>query len=171
MAVGEREVSWVVRHGVTLGLDAEAHIRQREVGIGGLGDGNALYRVAFMLVDGRIECIVQLHIRIQRVILRTCLLLGNRVVQRSRHLHLVREELTQLDIGGQRIGLVVFLRTGSHAILQASESLRHNLTRQVDGSHVRELHVQCSRCCPATCADHVHQAQLVHPYLARLDGS
>ena len=43
VTIAEREVGGVVRHGVTLGLDAHTHVGQREVGGGGLHDGNALY--------------------------------------------------------------------------------------------------------------------------------
>ena len=49
VTIAEREVGRVVRHGMTLGLDAETHIGEREVGIGGLGHGNTLHRIALLL--------------------------------------------------------------------------------------------------------------------------
>ena len=49
VAIREREVCRVVRHRMTLGLYAHLHIRQREVGLCGLGNSNALYRVALLL--------------------------------------------------------------------------------------------------------------------------
>ena len=170
VAVGEGEVGRVVRHRVTLGLDAETHVRQREVGIGGTRHGNALDGVALMGSHG-VQGIVQLHVSIQRVVLRPGLFLRNRIIERSSHLHLVGEELTQFDIGGQRVGLVVVLRAGCNTILQSTEALGDNLTRQVDGGHVRQLHVQRSRGCPTAAAHHIHQAQFVDPHLTRLDGT
>ena len=93
VAVREGEVGRVVRHRVTLGLDAEAHVGQREVGTGGLGNSDVLNGVAVMCVKCRLQSLVQLHIGVQRVIFGTCLLLGNRIVERCRNLQLVREEL------------------------------------------------------------------------------
>ena len=168
VAVREREVGGVVRHGVTLGLDAEAHVRQCEVGRGRLGDGNALYAVALVLVDGGVQRVVQFHIRVQRIILRPRLLLGDRVVERRRHLHLVGEELAQLEIGSHRVCLVVVGGTLGYAFFQSAKALGDNLTRHIDSTHVGELDVQVARSSPATLVDDFLQAQLVDPHLTRL---
>ena len=170
VAVAEREVGRVVRHRVTLGLDVEAHVGQREVGRRGLGDGNVLYRVALLLVGG-IEGVVEVHIGVQRIILRLGDFLGDRVVERCRHLQLVGEQLAQLDGGGQRVGLVVVGGACCHTVLQSAEALGDDLSREVERADIRQLHVERSRCCPAATVDDVLQAQLVDPHLARLDAA
>ena len=170
VAVAEREVGRVVRHRVTLGLNAETNVGQREVGRGRLGHGNVLYRVALLLA-GSFEGVIQLHIRIQWIILRLGYLLGNRVVERCRHLHLLGEQLTQLHSGGQRVGLEIVSGACSHTVLQSTESLGNNFTREVHCADIRQLHVEGTRCCPTATIDDVLQAQLVDPHLTRLDAS
>ena len=131
MAVGEREVGRIVRHGVTLGLDAHADIGEREVGGGSLGDGYRLDTVALMVVHC-FQCIVKFHIRVERVVLGSRLLLGRAVVERCRHLCLVREELAQFDIGRNGIRLKVVGRTLHDALFQSAEAFGDNLTRQIE---------------------------------------
>ena len=167
VTIGEREVGRVVGHGMALGLDAEAHVRQREIGAGRLGNRDVLDRVALM--TGRhLQGVVQFHVGIQRIIFRTGFLLGHRIIKRCRHLHLVREELAQLYTGRQRVSLVVILGTGRYPIFQSAEAFGNNLSSEVDRSHVGELHVQRSRGGPTTAVHHIHQTQLVDPYFARL---
>ena len=132
VAVAEREVGRIVGHGVALGLDAKAHVRQREVGAGGLGHGNALYGVALLLVGCSVESVVQCHIGIQRIVLGFGNLLGDRVVEWGSHFHLVGEQLAQLNGGRQRVGLVVLCRTCCHAVFQSTEALGDNFTRKVE---------------------------------------
>ena len=165
MTIGEGEVGRVVRHGVPLGLDAEAHVRQREIGAGSLGYRDVLDRVALM--TGRhLQGVVQFHVSIQRIIFRSGFLLGHRVIKRCRHLHLVREELAQLHAGRQRVSLIVVLGTGRYPIFQSAEAFGNDLSREVDRSHVGELYVQRSRGGPTTAVHHIHQTQLVDPYFA-----
>ena len=170
MTIREGEVGRVVRHGVTLGLDTKTHVRQREVGVGCLGNRYALNGVALVTIH-HLQSIIQFQVGVQRVIFRTGFLLRHRVIKRCCHLHLVGEELTQLHAGGQRVSLVVVLRTGSNTIFQTTKTFRDNLTRQVNRSHIGELDVQGSRSSPSSMTDNIQQAQLVHPYLTRANGT
>ena len=165
MTVGEGEVGWVVRHGVPLRLDTYTDIRQREVGIGGLCDGYTLDGVALMLIRSGIQRILQFHIRVQRIILRATFFLGDGIVKRSTHFRLIREEFTQINIGGNGIGLVVFHRPLQNAFLQSTEACRHNLSRHIERTNVGQLHIQCATGGPSALAIGFHKAQLVHPYL------
>ena len=70
MTIGDREISGVVGHGVTLGGDAHPCVGDREVGLLHLGHGNALDRIPLMLVGRRVQRVVQQHIGVQRIILR-----------------------------------------------------------------------------------------------------
>ena len=74
MAIGQREVRRVVRHGVTLVLYAHSHVGKREVGARCLCHGDAFHRVALVLVE-RLESVVELHISIERIVSRACELL------------------------------------------------------------------------------------------------
>ena len=65
---------------MTLGSDTHPGIRDGEVGLRNLGGSNILDRIALMLGSGSIEGILQLHIGIQRIILRSGLLLGNTII-------------------------------------------------------------------------------------------
>ena len=95
-----------------------------------------------MAVDSRIEGIVQIHIRIQRIILRFGNLLGDRVVERCRDLHLVGEEFTQFERCRQRVRLEIVGGACCHTVLQAAEALGDNLSGEVDGTEIRQLHIQ-----------------------------
>ena len=65
---------------MALGSDTHPGIRDREVGLRNLGGSNVLDRIALVLGAGGIEGILQLHIGIQRIILRSGLLLGNTII-------------------------------------------------------------------------------------------
>jgi hypothetical protein len=65
---------------MTLGSDTHPGIRDGEVGLRNLGGSDILDRIALMLGSGSIEGILQLHIGIQRIILRSGLLLGNTII-------------------------------------------------------------------------------------------
>ena len=150
------------------GLDAHPHVRQREVGIGGLGHGNALYGVTLILTACSIQGILQFHIRIERIVFRTGFLLGDGIVQGGRHLGLIREELTQLYAGRRTIGAEVIRAAFVHPLLQSAKPFRGIATRHIHITHIRQLHVQCALCSPATFVVVFLQSELVHPYLTRL---
>ena len=65
---------------MTLGSDTHPGIRDREVGLRNLGGSDILDRIALVLRAGSIESILQLHIGIQRIILRSGLLLGDTII-------------------------------------------------------------------------------------------
>ena len=65
---------------MSLGSDTHPGIRDGEVGLRNLGGSDVLDRIALMLGAGGIEGILQLHIGIQRIILRSGLLLGNTII-------------------------------------------------------------------------------------------
>ena len=65
---------------MSLGSDTHPGIRDGEVGLRNLGGSDILDRIALVLGAGGIESILQLHIGIQRIILRSGLLLGNTII-------------------------------------------------------------------------------------------
>ena len=150
------------------GLDAHPHVRQREVGIGGLGHGDALYGVTLILTACSIQGILQFHIRIERIVLRTGFLLGDGIVQRGGHLGLIREELTQLYAGRRTICAEVIRAAFVHALLQSAKPFRGIATRHIHITHIRQLHVQRALSSPATFVVVFLQTELVHPNLTRL---
>ena len=79
VAVREREVGGIVRHWVAFRLYSDAHIRQGEVGVLGLCDGDRLQRVALLTVHC-VEGIVQFHVGIERIVLRTVLFLTHTII-------------------------------------------------------------------------------------------
>ena len=168
VAIAEREVSRVDGCRVAFVLYAHPHIREREVGVGGAGDGNRLNAVALMVAACSIEGVAQTHVGIQRVVLRTRLLLRHRVVERCRHLRLVGEELTQLERSGDAVGLIVVGAALCHTLLESTEAFRGVAALHVHGAKVGELHVQIALCCPAAFVVVFLQSQLVHPNLSRL---
>ena len=148
VAIAEREVGGVVRHGMPLGSNAHTHARQREVGVRGLGYGNAFYRVAFVAFNG-IESVVETHIGVERVIAWARFLLCYRIVERRCNLGLIGEELAKVEVGGQTIRFIVVGGTLGHAIFQSAETITDILACEVYGTKVRQLHVQVSCCCPS----------------------
>ena len=80
VAVGEGEVGRVVWHGVTLGGDSYPCVGDGEVGIGDLSHGDALYGVALVSRSSRVECVLEFHVGVHRVVLGRGLLLGDAVI-------------------------------------------------------------------------------------------
>ena len=93
VTVGEREVGRIVGHGMALGLQAPAHVGQREVSVLCLRDSYRLYTVTLMAVGSGIEGIAQAHVGVEGIITGACLFLRHGVVERDAHFRLVREEL------------------------------------------------------------------------------
>ena len=168
VAVAKREVGGVIRHGVTLRGYAHTHTRQREVGVGGLRHGDALYRVALMLVACCIEGVLEQHVGVERVVAWRGLFFRHTIIKRYRDLRLVGEELAQLEVGRQTIGLVVVGGACCHTVLQAAKAVAHILACEIDRTEVGELHVEVARCSPTARVVIVSQAQLVHPHLTAL---
>ena len=167
VAVAEAEVGRVVRHGVPLGLDADAGIGEREVARQVTGHGYRLHRVALMGSHG-IEGFIQFHVGVQRVILRTHLVLAHGVIDGYGDLRLFGEELTQFEIGRHGVRLLGIGRPLHHALLQASETIGHVAARQVDAAKVAQLHIEGTRGSPASFIIILAQAKLVDPHLTRL---
>ena len=168
VAVREREVSRIIGHGVTLGLQSPAEVREREVGCRILRHGNVLDTVALTFAGRCLEGILQTHIRVEGIIAWANLLLRHGVVDGCRDLRLVGEELAELERGGDGIFLLGVGAALHDVLLQASKTVADVTALQVDGSEVGELHVHRSRCCPTTVVIAVHESQLIHPHLARL---
>ena len=80
MTIGKGEVGRVVRHRMALGDNPNTSIGYREIGLRNLGHSNILYRIALGLRAGSIKSILQLHIRIHRIILWRSLLLGDTII-------------------------------------------------------------------------------------------
>ena len=55
-----------------------------------------------------------------------------------------------------------------HSLLQSSESVGHNLSREVDRGKVGELHVERTGSSPSALVVKLAQTELVHPHLTRL---
>ena len=141
VAVGEREVSRIVGHRMALGFQSPAHIREREVGITGLGDGYRLYTVALMAVGSTVEGFVKTHVGIERIVAGTRLLFRHRIIEGSAHLGFVGEELTQLERSGDRVFFLSVGRPLHHPFLQTTEAIADITAREVHHAEVGKLHV------------------------------
>ena len=111
----------------------------------------------------RVESVVEEHIRVERVILGSCLLFGHRVIKRYRDLSLVGEEFSELKVRGHAIRLVVVLRSLSHTVFESAESFGDIFSLHVNATHIRELHVEVALCRPSTGVVVFLQSELIHP--------
>ena len=116
-----------------------------------------------------VEGVVEFEVSVKRIVFGFALLLGDAVVERCGDLHLIREELTQFEVGSQCISLVVVGAALADAFLKATEALGDDASRQGDVADVGQLDVQITRCCPTAIVVDFLQAQLVDPHLAGLD--
>ena len=139
VGVGDREVRRVYRQRELLVLDVHAHVGEREVAVDALGDGNRLYAVVLLLVEGGIQGIVKLHIGVERVVLRADDILAVRVIEWCTDLRLIGEELTQLDICRNGVGLLRLGGALQHGLLQSTEAVGHVPSTDIDGSDVAQL--------------------------------
>ena len=168
MTVREREVGRVVGHGVALGLNAHAHVGQREIGVGGLGHGDALYRVALLTVRGSVQSILQSHVCVQRIVLRTELFLLHTVIQRCAYMGFFWEEFAQLEVGCHAVILVIIGRPLGHTLFQSAKSFTHIAALEIDRSEIRHLNIQVTLCRPTAFVVVFQQAKFIHPHLTRL---
>ena len=97
--------------------------------------------------------------------------MGNAIIDGCRDVHLVGEEFSQFEVGGQRVGLVVVRTALGDTFLETSEALGDDFTCQIDVTDVRQLDIQVTRCGPTAIVVDFLQAQFVDPYLARLETS
>ena len=121
-----------------------------------------------MLVH-RLECVVQFHVGVERVVLRPGRLVGVGIVERCRHLGFVGEELAEFKLSGDGVVLHIVLGACCDAVLQSSESLGGVSTGDVDGAEVRELHIEVALCSPSTFVVVFLETEFVDPHLSRLD--
>ena len=91
---------------MTLVLDAHPDTTEREVAHGVLGHGYRLDGVALMLAACRLKGIVEFHISVQRIILRTDDFLRVRIIKRCCDLGLVGEQFAQFQAGRHGIRLL-----------------------------------------------------------------
>ena len=80
VTVGEGEVSRVVRHRMALGGNADTSVGDGEVGVGHLRHGDVLDGVALVLRASCVESVLQLHVGVERIVLRRGLLLGHAII-------------------------------------------------------------------------------------------
>ena len=168
MTVREREVGRVVGHGMALGLDAHAHVGQREIGVGGLGHGDALYRVALLTVRGSVQSIFQSHVCVQWIVLRTELFLLHTVIQRCAYMGFLWEEFAQLQVGCHAVILVIIGRSLGHTLFQSAKTFTHIASLEIDRSEIRHLYIQVTLCRPTAFVVVFQQTKLIDPHLTRL---
>ena len=166
VAVAEGEVGRVVGHGMPFALDSHPCVGHREVARDVLRHGNALDGVA--LVARIIQRIGETHIRVERIVSRTDHLLRVRVVDRHRDLGLLGEELAQLHVGCDGIGLLRIGAALHDTLFQSTEAVGHIAARQVHRTEVGQLDVHGTRGRPSTVVVGLAQSQLVDPHLTRL---
>ena len=121
-----------------------------------------------MTVGSSVKRIVEFHIGIQRVVLRTDGLLGVGIVQRCRHLGLLREQLTQLQIGGYRVRHLVVGISLHDGLFQSAKALSDITSCHVHATEVRQLHVHGTVGSPTALIAGILQSQLIDPHLTRL---
>ena len=169
MTIGKREVGWIVWHRMALGGDADSGIRYREVGLRHLGHGDVFDGVTLMLGASCIECILQFHIGIQRIVLRRSFLLGHTIIYRYTYLCLVWEKFAHFERSGHAIGTVAISASASHAIFQSTESLAGISTRGIHTTEVGELYVEVGIGSPSTFIIMLLESEFVDPDFTALD--
>ena len=142
VAIAEGKVTGVVGHGVALGLQSPSDTRQGEIRIGPPGDGHRLYTVALLLRSCGIQGILQSHVRIEGIIARAYLLLGDGVIKGHRHLCLLGEEFTQFERCRHGVLLLSICTALHDTFFQSSEAITDVMACHVDTAEVGELHIE-----------------------------
>ena len=146
-------------------LNAHVGVGDGEVGVDLLRHGDVLYGVALLFRGGGIERILQFHIRVERVVFGTGLLLGDTVVDGNGDFRLVGEELSELQARRDLKVRLAVLGAGADTILQSAEAFRDVLALHVDRSHVGQLHIEVAVSCPAAGTVVFLQSQFIDPHL------
>ena len=168
VAVGEGEVGGVVGHRVASVLYPYACVGDGEVGVDLLRYGDALYGVAFLLARCGIEGFLELHIGVERVIFRSCHLLGDAVIDWDGDFCLVGEELAEFHARRQLEVALVVLRPGADTILKSAKSVGDIFSLHIDATHVGELDVEIAVGSPSATVVVFLETELIDPHLAAL---
>ena len=171
MTIGKREIGWIVWHRMALGGDADSGIRHREVGLRHLGHGDVFDGVSLMLGACCIECILQFHIGIQRIVLRRSLLLGHTIIYRYTYLCLVWEELAHLQGCCHAVGTIIIGTSISHAVFQSTKAFAGVFSCGIHATKVGKLYVEISISSPATIIIMFLESKFIHPHFTALDFS
>lgn len=123
MAIAEREVGRIVRHRMALRLQSPTHIRDGEVRVDGTRHRDVFDTVALLLVGSCIQSLIETQVTVQRVVTRFDDLLGVGIIERHRHLRLIREELAEFERSGDAVLLLRISGTLHHALLQTAEAV------------------------------------------------
>lgn len=152
---------------MALGGNTNLGIRDGEVGVDSLRDGDALDGVTLRGI-GSAERLVELHVRVERIVLGLHALLADAIIKRYGHLGLVGEELSQLEVGGEGVGAIVVGRPLLHALLKSAEAGRGVFALKVERSEVGKLDVEVALCCPAAVVGVFAQTELIEPHFTAL---
>ena len=169
MGVGEREVGWVEWHRLTT-LVVGFPVREREVLVlcQSFGDGfQRVARCAFQFV----ECILQEHIGVERIVFRRNALPAIGVVEWEVHLPLHREELAQFEVGGDAPLVLVLVASLRYALFQSTETSCFYMSCDVHATQVGQLHIHVALCCPSSFVVVALHTQFVHPHFYRTRAS
>ncbi len=148
--------------------DVDLHAAEGQV-LAHLGvSGQRLQRVALLLGGQGIHGVLQLHVRVEGVVLGLYGLLAVAVVEREVHTRLLGQQAAQVYVRGDGIVDVVLVGAAHHALFDASEAGRLHLGGYVDRADVGKLHVQVALRGPSALVGELLQAQLVAPHLHAL---
>ena len=92
-----------------------------------------------MTVQSRLKGIVEQHVGVEGIVAWACLFLCHGVVEWGSDLCLVGKQLAQFEIGSEAVGLVVVGGTLCHCLLQSSETVGEDASREVHRSEVGQL--------------------------------
>ena len=121
-----------------------------------------------MLVGSGIESLVEQHVVVERIVLGRRLLLGYRVIERSRNLSFVGEELAKLYVCRNRVVGIVVCGALCHTVLQSAEASRSIASLHIDIAQVGQLNIEVALRSPTSRTVVVLKAQLVDPHLTTL---
>ena len=120
------------------------------------------------MLAGSLERVVEEHIGVERIVLGTLALLGDRIIEGCRHLGLLGEELAQFQVGGKAGVELVVGAALIHAFLETAEAIRLILAGNIDGAEVGQLHIEVALCGPSALIVIFLESELIDPHLARL---
>ena len=160
--VTESEVGRIPRHGV-LALDIKFQTRNAEVAHSVPSDRIGIDRVLLFLRVASVDSVLQKHVLIQRIVLRSGFLITIRVIDRSVQFDLLGKESAHIGLYRHIILVIIVKATLTESLINRAKAGSFLVHAHINGSNVAHVKAQTCLGCPSTVLVKVGDTQLIDP--------
>ena len=167
----ESKVGRVVGHWMLSGGNVYFDTTERDVLVNLHVIGKAGKRISFFLCGHSFQCVGELHIRIEGIILGLHRFLAVGIIQGEGDFGFLGQQASQFYVGRDGVVQIVFVGTLCNGLLDASEACLDILGGNVDRTYVAQLDIEVTLGSPSSAVGEFLETELISPYLYALYGT